>query len=309
MANFRWSLPDQTTEFLKANADKCENLSLLLDKLSPGLSNADKAQWLKFAQAAGKGQSNQRQNLMRAQLERWREFFQPYKDQQLYFVARTASPLIVGLGGGHVLETDITLDRNSGAPIIPGSALKGLARNTALIELALVLSYADNVDRLATLNALDELLSKQLSEKYTEEDLCAELSKLIDGQAEFAWDGIVNYRAVFGTVGQAGAVIFLDGLYADKGLPAFAIDIMNPHFGSYYTNPKENAPSDDKNPVPVTYLTVVTNQDFCFGVLPRQGQNVALCQLALKWLKTGLSTYGVGAKTAQGYGLFAAGKK
>ncbi len=51
------------------------------------------------------------------------------------FTLRAASRVIVGLGAESVLETSIRLHRIYGFPIIPGSALKGLARAYAkLIE-------------------------------------------------------------------------------------------------------------------------------------------------------------------------------
>ena len=42
-------------------------------------------------------------------------------------VCRTRQRLIVGLGTDNVLETGITLHHTYGTPVIPGSALKGLA--------------------------------------------------------------------------------------------------------------------------------------------------------------------------------------
>jgi len=51
------------------------------------------------------------------------------------FTLRAASRVIVGLGAESVLETSIRLHRIYGFPIIPGSALKGLARAYAeLVE-------------------------------------------------------------------------------------------------------------------------------------------------------------------------------
>lgn len=47
------------------------------------------------------------------------------------YEAQTAGRMIVGLGGGAVLEHQITLEHTWGVPVIPGSALKGLASATA----------------------------------------------------------------------------------------------------------------------------------------------------------------------------------
>jgi CRISPR-associated protein Cmr6 len=50
------------------------------------------------------------------------------------FQAHPEWRIVVGLGGASVLETDITLHHLYGLPIIPGSALKGLARSYALLN-------------------------------------------------------------------------------------------------------------------------------------------------------------------------------
>lgn len=48
------------------------------------------------------------------------------------FVATAVTPLAVGLGNESVLEVGLTIHHTYGAPIIPGSALKGLCRRGAL---------------------------------------------------------------------------------------------------------------------------------------------------------------------------------
>ncbi|PJF39126.1 MAG: type III-B CRISPR module RAMP protein Cmr6, partial [Phototrophicales bacterium] len=57
------------------------------------------------------------------------------------FTMRTSERLVVGLGAAHVLETAITLERNTGLPYIPGSAVKGIARTWGLFEVAAQLKY------------------------------------------------------------------------------------------------------------------------------------------------------------------------
>ena len=44
------------------------------------------------------------------------------------FRARLQSPYVSGLGSGHPTETGMILDRNSGLPYIPASAVKGVLR-------------------------------------------------------------------------------------------------------------------------------------------------------------------------------------
>jgi CRISPR type III-B/RAMP module RAMP protein Cmr6 len=69
---------------------------------------------------------------------RWEAMLQAYRNSEWEvrpLVLRAASRVIVGLGAESVLETSIRLHRIYGFPIIPGSALKGLARAYAeLVE-------------------------------------------------------------------------------------------------------------------------------------------------------------------------------
>src|SRR6266568_6893797 len=73
-------------------------------------------------------------------------------------------------------------------------------------------------------------------------------------------------KRIFGEEKQAGSVIFFDAM-PTGGKAAFALDIMNPHYGDYYGGSKP--PTNDQNPLPITYLTV-TGTTFTFALLPRR---------------------------------------
>ncbi|MDQ7032440.1 MAG: type III-B CRISPR module RAMP protein Cmr6 [Desulfonauticus sp.] len=65
---------------------------------------------------------------------------------------QTAQPLIVGLGEASPYETSITLDFLTGLPIIPGSALKGITRRAAIMNLSGntdILPYGEEFEELA----------------------------------------------------------------------------------------------------------------------------------------------------------------
>lgn len=64
--------------------------------------------------------------LYRLAYERWRKRLLDAPTHTTRFL-KTSGRLIVGLSGDSVLETGVTLHRTYGVPIIPGSALKGLA--------------------------------------------------------------------------------------------------------------------------------------------------------------------------------------
>jgi CRISPR-associated protein Cmr6 len=76
--------------------------------------------------------------ILSAYRNRWDRKLDAYRAQGYTvqrFTLRAASRVIVGLGAESVLETSIRLHRIYGFPIIPGSALKGLARAYAeLVE-------------------------------------------------------------------------------------------------------------------------------------------------------------------------------
>ena len=52
--------------------------------------------------------------------------------------ATLKSRLLLNMAGSALENGGLSLDRNSGLPVIPGSAVKGLARKTAIHELSLL---------------------------------------------------------------------------------------------------------------------------------------------------------------------------
>lgn len=66
----------------------------------------------------------QSKEIYTAAFERREAFFKDLKSKGLF---ETAGRLVIGLGGENVLETGLTLNHTYGTPMIPGTALKGLA--------------------------------------------------------------------------------------------------------------------------------------------------------------------------------------
>jgi CRISPR-associated protein Cmr6 len=107
----------------------------------------------------------------------------------------------------------------------------------------------------------------------------------------------------FGSQEHAGTVIFYDAMPLN-GITNFVLDIMNPHYPEYYGGSKP--PTNDQNPVPVTFLTV-TNTTFTFALAPRDAGkelHVKDVEQVKAWLQEALQKYGVGGKTSAGYGYF-----
>lgn len=185
-----------------------------------------------------------------------------------HFSAEVDWRMIVGFGGNSVLETDLTLHHLYSLPIIPGSALKGLARTYAAMEDETVYIGLEN----------QRMPSKKIE---TDHD---------------------NIKRIFGTEDQAGTVIFFDAFPKD-GHATFVLDIMNPHYPNYYQ--RNAVPSNNQDPIPIGFLAVEHPTTYMFALALRQGAaKKADLDAANRWLREALRSYGIGGKTSAGYGYF-----
>ncbi len=260
-------LPGTTAGLVDRHVARCRNLGLVLDKCVPQEAIGDgagKGEWLKRFAAAASGRIDV--TLWEARYRRWLDVVQAIGAEP--FAATLAWRMVVGLGGQSVLETDMTFDHVTGLPFIPGSALKGLAR-----------AYTEQEERPAEdAPAAEQEAFKQMTER------------------------------IFGMQERAGTVIFFDALpVPPSGHPAgslhLVVDVMNPHFPDYYRDEAQKPPSNDQNPVPIYFLTI-EKATFRFAVGPRVPGMENDAKQATQWLQAAIKHYGVGAKTAAGYGSF-----
>lgn len=181
--------------------------------------------------------------------------------------------LVQGIGESSVYETSMSLHHIYGIPFISSSSIKGVVRSFIISNVYLT----------------------QISE--TAKDRGAEAEKLALQNPVFVkW---------FGDVGRKGALVFLDAFPLEK--PTLEFDIMNPHYGPYYSDPKaQTPPSDYFNPIPVLFLTVAnTPFRFVFGTLQKDVFTEKIDNKSVEqWLRSALTHHGIGAKTAVGYGYF-----
>ncbi|SFR15904.1 type III-B CRISPR module RAMP protein Cmr6 [Desulfoscipio geothermicus] len=183
--------------------------------------------------------------------------------------------LAVGLGGASVHETAMTLHHVYGIPYLPGSAVKGVTRSRVVAELF------ENEEGDRQRGAL------------ADPGFC-----LVFGSPE---DSIAGARR--------GIVRFFDAFPIST--PAFCLDVMTPHYSSYYTGDKP--PADYHNPVPVPFLTV-EKTDFMFFVGAEETENTPIVggvfdgntplAVAVEWMERAMREQGIGAKTSVGYGYF-----
>ena len=106
-----------------------------------------------------------------------------------------------------------------------------------------------------------------------------------------------------GTDRAAGSVIFTDALpCAPVRLEA---DVMTPHYLEYYQDSSgKSPPADWYPPRPIPFLTIAPGQRFLFVILPRRASASSDVAIAKRWLQEALLSFGVGGKTATGYGRF-----
>ncbi len=97
---------------------------------------------------------------------------------------------------------------------------------------------------------------------------------------------------------QAGSVLFLDALPVEP--PTLEPEVMTPHYGPWYAS--GDPPADWHNPVPIPFLAVASGAEFLFGLLPRKADTMSDVEQCARWLEAALTTLGIGAKTAVGYG-------
>jgi CRISPR type III-B/RAMP module RAMP protein Cmr6 len=191
----------------------------------------------------------------------------------------TAGRLIVGLGSENVLETGIRLHHTYGMPVIPGSALKGLAAH-----------YCDQVWR-----AQNERFKKPTPEEYE-----AYRTYLRD-QGPRPDDNF--HRLLFGSTDDSGCIVFYDSWLTPDSPSPLVLDVMTPHHPRWndLTNPV--APTDFDSPTPVPFLSVMGKLRVAVAWCgPASEKAQRWTELALGLLCDALKDWGVGGKTTSGYG-------
>ena len=208
-------------------------------------------------------------------------FYKSYEGryEAIIITAELISPLITGIGQTHPNEVGMTFDHTLGIPYIPASSIKGIARFSH------------------SLNLLEDLRSEK---HYDEIKKDKNDEECFDDEAEWT-----NISTIFGRGGNKhesniGNVIFLDAY--PESVPKLTVDIMNPHYGDYYSG--KTPPADYLNPVPIKFLTIAKHTKFIFRAVINKAKLSEFKVLVVNAIKKALTEEGVGAKTAVGYGMF-----
>ena len=132
------NLPHDTQRNFRLHESKSDNLGLWLDRFAdPAIDGQNKLQFFKDLKPVLHSKpyiSRSSQGLIDAFYQRSLAVANSLPHARTF----TASPewrMVVGLGQSSILETAMTLDRVTGIPIIPASALKGLAASYAMLSV------------------------------------------------------------------------------------------------------------------------------------------------------------------------------
>lgn len=180
-----------------------------------------------------------------------------------------AGRLVVGLGSENVLETGLRLHHTYGVPIIPGSALKGLASH-----------YCHDV----------------WGQRH--DATASEENRLFQ-------QGRARHSLLFGTTDDGGVIAFHDAWIVPESLSdALRLDVMTPHHPRWQTS--QAPPTDFDSPNPVSFLSVAGTFDVRLSwsgpAATPPDRAAAWAALAMQLLREALAEWGVGGKTSSGYG-------
>lgn len=235
--------------------------------------------------------------------ERWKASFSNAGDRLAELTL--ASRLLIGHGNASAIDVGLTVHHTWGVPVIPGSALKGL-----------VAHYVD-----ATYGPTES--GKKPWEQQGDERVRADYQGVTWNRRRIERGPGAVYRALFGAPdarddakmreqgfeagATAGLVTFHDALYVPGSLAdnkPFAADVLTVHQKGYYDSSGQNLPNDYDSPNPVAFLTV---RPKCRLLLTLSGPS-DWTELAARLLADALKNWGVGGKTAAGYGIGTVGE-
>ncbi len=192
----------------------------------------------------------------------------------------TQGRLIVGLGSESVLETGIRLHHTYGMPIIPGSALKGLAAH-----------YCDQV--WGTVDKRHTKPTPAEDEAYR---------KFLAGKAPKPEGSF--HRLLFGNTDDSSCITFHDAWLTPDSPEPLVLDVMTPHHPKWLDG--SVAPTDFDSPTPVPFLSVSGRFRVALSWNgPASDKAKKWAELTRSLLCDALKDWGIGGKTTSGYGRLA----
>ena len=253
-------------------------------------------------------------------LNSWKRWLSTTARPEHLLYAKLEARLLINMGGTVMENAGLQLDR-FGTAYLPGSAVKACARRTALAALrqwcesGIKPAYDDALARaVSPFNEPAELLvaviqvfgctDLEWQDYHYEENKGNDLAWACADQ----WESLsCTARAQLPSDTLRGAVAFLPAFPYSRLAVDLELDVLTSHHQAYYgsTDPDAVA-TDTENPIPVYFPAVTDGAIYTFAILPvgSTPTDSPLLTHAKTWLTTGLTVFGLGAKTAAGYGFF-----
>lgn len=234
-----------------------------------------------------------------AKAKAWPAFVKSLGALELH--ANLQSRLMVNMASGVFENGNLALDRNSGIPYVPGSAAKGCARRFAIHAL----SEAPADQKTSLLRDIAAVFGWGDQDWKSGRNNKGEFHSDFELACGTQWE---TCKAPFQELPSqsSGRVAFLPA-YPVAGDPGIELDVVTVHHSKYYSDTSPNAvATDTEEPIPNIFpaVSAAKNPTFLFALWPLRTDDIQLAQQARHWLQHGLEIFGIGAKTAAGYGWF-----
>lgn len=332
-----YPLPKKTTEIISRTSS--ENFGLLYSRLQEIKRNKEKNPFEDLQRLVVKSERiYQKQQTSIKSLDQRFNFLLDNAAHQgsecLNFSLKVAWRLVIGLGNPSVFDTGLRLHSIYGFPYLPGQGLKGAIRRVWMLEASETLGvpilevmeikkrHDANRKKKTPWEKFGNLLITAInpaSKKYRDErnSLEKDFSNLLnddfvsDGAEikklsyEKFWNEYASlYQIIFGGANGQGKVDFLDVyptelIIGNKSI--LEVDIINAHYGEYYTSQGQTPPADYLSPNPIFFLCVRKNTPFQFRAIIKDNA-IELKDKIEQLIKDTARDYGLGAKTMSGYG-------
>ena len=230
--------------------------------------------------------------------------------RSLQVVVEAQSRLLVGAGDASATDVGLRVHHTWGVPCIPGSALKGLLSHW------LDVVYGPSQDHLAC-HPWDPSHPEPDRAKFRRANPlgrpphgAGEVQRILFGSPEVDADrkplrecGGLDLHA--GVTACRGRLVIHDALFVpgSAGDVPFLADVLTVHHADYYQG--KGAANDHESPTPVGFLSVRPGVHLLLAVDLAPGENAAYepwVDFAFALLIEALADWGIGSKTAAGYG-------
>lgn len=267
--------------------------------------------------------------VLKKKTDAYKKFNSSLVEQSAVIVfAKLEARMIIDSANGVLENGGICLDRTSGIPFIPGSAIKGAARHYSIYAL----SQEDDIEKKTNLlyqiclvfgyGKQEWKAGRDKSKNHSHSDFWLAMTALDsreDKQRDEVWGKVADKVAakLFAKLKQkpknqdsplctqlpnlSGSICFLPA-YPEKD-PGIDIDVLTCHHPEYYSGKRPIA-TDDENPNPILFPTIRAGATFRFCLIPTPLTGESDLKNSKQWLSEALTAFGIGAKTNAGYGWF-----